>query len=174
MIELKMTDRPVDEIPGQLTFITTYADERPLKGNAGLVDWRLNGKLSHFILDSKFTGNDGESLLMPTRGRIDANELLVYGVGNKGVINDHSLPSLLSKIVEKILLKGNSSFCLSISDVVPGMFEWRNAVRLFMSMLSGQKKDLQIFLAERKEFIEDAKRRHMDFAFDVKVSYELV
>lgn len=51
------------------------------------------------------------------------------------------------------------------------MFEWRNTVRLFVSMLSGKNEDYQIALMEPEEYVEDARKRHMDFAYDVQVQY---
>ncbi|MFO1518434.1 MAG: M17 family peptidase N-terminal domain-containing protein [bacterium] len=174
MIQLKLSNAPVDEIDSQLALVTAFEDIRPLKGTAGLVDWRLNGRLSRLILDSRFSGSRGEALLMPTAGRLDARELLLVGMGNKTRIAEAEIPSILTMLVEKILMKKTVSFSLSLSDLIPGMFEWRNAVRLFVSMLSGRNEEMVITLVEDGAFIEDAKKRHMDFAYDVNVHYELM
>jgi cytosol aminopeptidase family protein len=164
----------MDEVISQLSLITAFEDVRPLRGKAGLVDWRLNGRLSGLIRRSRFNGSRGEALLMPTGGRLDSKELLILGVGAKSALHDQEIPHLLSMIVEKLLLKGSRSFSLSLSDLIPGMFEWRNAVRLFVSMISGREEELTVTLVEEKPFVEDAKRRNMDFAYDVNVHYELV
>jgi hypothetical protein len=174
MIQLKISNHPLDEIPAQLALVTTFEDIRPLKGRAGLVDWRLNGRLSQLIRQSKFQGAKGEALLMPTRGRIDSNELLLLGVGPKSSLRDPEIPHLLTLIVEKLLQKKCASFSLSLTDLIPGMFEWRNAVRLFVSMISGREGDLSVTLVEDGPFVEDAKKRHMDFAYDVAVHYDLM
>ena len=162
----------MDRVNNSLLLVTTGLDDRPLKGNAGLMDWRFNGTLSRLILQSRFSGERGEALLMPTWGRVEASELMLLGIGEKKV-HDSDVPHLLGMMVEKILQKGNSSFALSVSDFVSGMFEWRNAVRLFMSMMAGNKEDLNITLVEDKTFVEDAKARHMDFSYDVQVHYQL-
>lgn len=173
MIALTLTSKTIDEIPSQLALITAFEDVRPLKGSAGLVDWRLNGKLSNFFIQKRIQGVKGEALLMPTRGRLDSTELLVLGMGSRSQMTDAQTPQIIGAIVEKLTLKKSNSFCLSISDLIPGMFEWRNAVRLFVSMISGRSEDMNITLVEDRGYIEDAKKRHMDFAFDVKVNYEL-
>lgn len=174
MIHLKITNNPVDQIDNELALLTTFEDIRPLKGSAGLVDWRLNGKLSKLILDSRFSGQKGEALLMPARGRVDSREILLLGVGNKREMNENEISPFLHFMVEKIFLKKTKSFSLSLSDLIPGMFEWRNAVRLFVSMISGSEQDLAITLIESFSMVEDAKRRNMDFAYDVDVHYELI
>lgn len=173
MIELTLTSKSIDEIPSHLALVTTYEDIRPLKGSAGLVDWRLNGKLSRLFVQKKMLGSKGEALLMPLRGRMDATELLVLGMGVKTQVNDSDTPHIINAIVERLMMKKSNSFCLSISDLIPGMFEWRNAVRLFVSMISGRGENMNVTLVEDRTYIEDARKRHMDFAFDVKVNYEL-
>ncbi|MCE9625602.1 MAG: hypothetical protein K8R69_09165 [Deltaproteobacteria bacterium] len=171
MIQLKITSDPIDEVENHLTMVLAYEDVRPLKGQAGMVDWRLNGSLSNLILKDRFNGKRGEALLMPLHGRLPAKELLVMGMGNHQDIQDQELPRFVSMILDKLLLKKDTSFCLSLSDLAKGMFEWRNAVRLFMSMLSGRGEDFHISLIEPREYVDDARRRHMDFAYDVQVQY---
>jgi hypothetical protein len=92
-------------------------------------------------------------------------------MGARSQLQDQDTPRHVSMILDKLLLKNNRSFSLSFSDLVHGMFEWRNAVRLFMSMLSGKSEDYHISIVEPREYVDDARRRHMDFAFDVQVQY---
>jgi len=171
MIQLKITSDPIDEVENHLSMVLAYADVRPLKGQAGMVDWRLNGALSELILKERFDGKRGEALLMPLHGRLPAKELMVLGLGDQREIQDQELPRFVSMILDKLLLKKDRSFCLSLSDLAKGMFEWRNSVRLFMSMLSGRSEDYHISLVEPREYVDDARRRHMDFAYDVQVQY---
>lgn len=173
MIQLTLTNKSIDEITAQLALVTTFEDVRPLKGSAALVDWRLNGKLSDFFIHRKMKGSKGEALLMPLRGRLDSSELLVLGMGVKSSLQDSETPQIINAIVERLMMKKSRSFCLSLSDLIPGMFEWRNAVRLFISMISGRGEEMDVTLVEDRSYIEDAKKRHMDFAFDVQVKYEL-
>lgn len=173
MIRLTICNTPIDLVKTGLLLVTTFQDERPLKGCAGLMDWRFNGNLSRLILKSRFSGERGEALLMPSAGRLEGNELMLLGIGEKNKIHDSDIPHLVGMIVDKILQKGNSAFALSISDFISGMFEWRNAVRLLMSMIAGNKEDLQVTLVEDKAFVEDAKARNMDFSYDVQVHYQL-
>ena len=171
MIHLKITSDSLDEIDNDLALVLTYQDVRPLRGQAGLLDWRLNGYLSQLILNHRFQGDLGEALLMPSQGRVGAKELLILGMGPSGDVGDQNIPNYVSLILEKLLRKKNKSFCLSLSDLAKGMFEWRNTVRLFMSMLSGKEENYQISLLEPDGFVDDARKRHMDFAYDVQVQY---
>jgi hypothetical protein len=68
-------------VGGDLFVIPVWSDVRPLRGAAGLVDWRLNGRLSECLREERFTGTLGERLLLPTR-RLPWRAVLALGLGN--------------------------------------------------------------------------------------------
>jgi len=57
-------------------------DERPLVGLAGLVDWRLAGRLSGMIRNGLLTGAPGEALLTPAGSRLPFEKLFLFGTGS--------------------------------------------------------------------------------------------
>ena len=61
-----------------------FADERPLRGAAGLCDWRLCGKLSQVLQRGRVTGALGEVTLVPGRPRLPFDKLLLVGCGPGG------------------------------------------------------------------------------------------
>lgn len=65
---------------GELLAVPVFADVRPLRGAAGLLDWRLNGWLSRCLRDERFQGAPGEKLLLPGR-RIPWRAVLAIGAG---------------------------------------------------------------------------------------------
>ncbi len=50
---------------------------------AGMIDWRLAGRLARLSRDGRFAGDDDESLLMPTQGRLPAQRIFWFGLGDK-------------------------------------------------------------------------------------------
>lgn len=172
MIKLTLSSELVDQVQNDLALALAFEDERPLQGVAGMVDWRLNGKLSKLIKNHRFEGKHGDALLMPAGGRIPAKELLLLGLGSKRDLTEHKVAELVAFIVDRLQKKKCTSFCLSLSDLTSDMFEWRNTVRRFVSMLSGYNDaSYHITLTEPRDFISDAKKRNMDFAYDVDVNY---
>jgi hypothetical protein len=63
-----------------LCLAPVFSDVRPLRGVAGLCDWRLNGHLSERLREERFTGTRGERLLLPTR-RLPWKAVLALGLG---------------------------------------------------------------------------------------------
>lgn len=58
-----------------------FSDERPLRGAAGLVDWRLCGRLSRLLRAGKASGARGETLMMPPGRRLRFGRILTFGLG---------------------------------------------------------------------------------------------
>jgi Cytosol aminopeptidase family, N-terminal domain len=68
---------------GDLLAVFIWQDVRPLRGGAGLLDWRLCGKLSELIQSGRLTGREGEQLLLPAGGRLPWRFILVMGLGSR-------------------------------------------------------------------------------------------
>jgi hypothetical protein len=91
-----------------------FLDERPLKGSSGLVDWRLNGRLSRLIIEKRLTGEWKETILIPSEGRVIPRMILLLGLGR---VKEYSYPRLreLSPFLSETLQKLNiSSACFSL------------------------------------------------------------
>ena len=58
-----------------------FEDERPLRGAAGLCDWRLCGRLSRLLRSKRASGARGETVLMPPGRRLGFGRLLLFGLG---------------------------------------------------------------------------------------------
>ena len=72
-------------------------DERPLRGVAGYLDWRLCGQLSRVILASFFTGEPGDCLLLPSEGRVAMPRVFVMGLGPGKRLSDAALHSAMEE-----------------------------------------------------------------------------
>ena len=75
------TLRALDDHESDVLVLTAFSDERPLAGLAGLVDWRLKGCLSEWLLSGFATGRVNERVLYPTRGRLNQRFVLMMGLG---------------------------------------------------------------------------------------------
>ena len=170
-MNLKISSENLDEVAENLVLVTVFEDERALKGLGGFFGWRLCGGLSRLIQGGHFQGRFGEALLMPSEGRVGPQEILLLGLGPRSQTTTEKLPGQVQQILDKLLQKKSGSFCLSLSHLCDKSFDWRNSVRFLASHLSGRSQDDQATLLEPENHVQDAKARHMDFAFDVRVQY---
>jgi hypothetical protein len=70
-----------DESDRDTLLLPFFEDERPLRGAAGLCDWRLCGRLSRLLRGKRATGTRGESLMMPPGRRLRFGRLMLFGLG---------------------------------------------------------------------------------------------
>ncbi len=74
-------------------------DERPPHGVAGLVDWRMCGRLSRLIQSGFVTGRLGEVILLPGKPQLPFDKLLFFGSGPRADFGERVYRSLVIKIL---------------------------------------------------------------------------
>jgi hypothetical protein len=77
-----------DEVEGGSLLLTLFSDERPLRGAAGLADWRLCGRLSRLIKRGRLEGKRGETLMMPPGRRLPFGSVVLFGLGSSRNYNE--------------------------------------------------------------------------------------
>ncbi len=80
--------RRLDEASVELCACTIWSDERPLRGFAGLVDWRLGGRLSALAKSGFVTGEKGEAVLLQGKPHVPFEKVLVLGLGARSGFGD--------------------------------------------------------------------------------------
>lgn len=81
VLHLAPVREEIQRVRVELVVVGFFEDERPLRGMAGRIDWRLCGGLSRLIRASRITGAAGEALLTPGQGGVRAAWVLALGLG---------------------------------------------------------------------------------------------
>jgi len=88
------------DLAGTEVLVCGFAEgERPPKGVAGLVDWRLVGRISRLVASGFVTGALGETLLVPGRPKLPFDKVLLFGVGQSRDFSE----LVFRAVVEKVL-----------------------------------------------------------------------
>jgi len=90
-----------------------FQDERPLKGTSGLIDWRLNGMLSHLLKQGRMSGEWQESILIPSYGRVIPPLILLLGLGKVRDYSTLRLRDLFPRFFQTLRNLKSSRVCLS-------------------------------------------------------------
>ncbi|MDF2691875.1 MAG: hypothetical protein K0S65_258 [Labilithrix sp.] len=105
MLDLRFVPRAlrhIDEVSAEVVACGIYRDERPLAGLAGLLDWRLAGRLSRLAKQGFLVGEVGELLALPVRPRLPFDKLLVAGLGPRGAFGDTTFRSVLERTMNAL------------------------------------------------------------------------
>ncbi|MBN1471403.1 MAG: hypothetical protein JW925_06470 [Syntrophaceae bacterium] len=84
-----------------------FEDVVPLRGMAGMIDWRLNGMISREIKKERIRGDYEEKIIIPFLPRIGSEMLLLFGLGKVSDINYgkiYNASYLITQTVDKMAL----------------------------------------------------------------------
>jgi hypothetical protein len=112
-MDIILSIEEVDLQECQLLVTGFFQDERPLKGTSGLIDWRLNGTISHLLKEGKMTGEWQENTLIPSHGRVIPPLILLLGLGKAGDYSTLRLRDLFPRLFETLRDLKSSRVCLS-------------------------------------------------------------
>src|SRR6185369_1867914 len=90
--------RRIDETGAEVIACGVYRDTRPLTGLAGLLDWRMAGRLSKLAKQGFLLGEVGEVLVVPARPRLTFDKLLAFGLGPRGSFADATFRKVLERV----------------------------------------------------------------------------
>lgn len=172
MLKVHFSPKPIDKHKIECVIIPVFADQKPLKGAAALIDWRLNTRLSALLANQKFLGLKKEMLLMPSEGRIFAEQILVVGLGKKEQFDEAGINEFIENLALCLSAKKSQGLLLSLSEIIPDRFEWRNSVRLLTSKLGRCQNLESIYFVEPDSCVADAKKRQMDFGPNIDVFFD--
>ena len=94
--------RRLDEASAELLACTVWSDERPLRGMAGLLDWRLAGRLSALVKAGYLGGALGEVLMLPGKPGLPFEKLLVFGLGARAAFGDDAFRGVVTHLLRAL------------------------------------------------------------------------
>jgi hypothetical protein len=102
-LEVALYGGPPQNAPGDVILVPLPENERPLREDAGIVDWRLCGEISRLISARFCSGTFGEATLLPAGGGLAARRVLLFGVGLLEALHGRSLERALTLAGAKLL-----------------------------------------------------------------------
>lgn len=70
---------------------------------AGFADWRLSGRIGRLVKNGRFRGEVGESLLMPSLGRIGPARIFLFGLGVKETLKPSEAADRLHAMIRALI-----------------------------------------------------------------------
>ena len=121
-----------DEADRDTLLLPIFEDERPLRGAAGLCDWRLCGRLSRLLKKKRASGAKGESVLMPPGHRLRFARLMIFGLGPSKDYDEQRYRSDVRWIRKVAADAGISDYAIEPPGRATGMIGARRALELWL------------------------------------------
>lgn len=163
----------VDALRYEAVALPFFEDERPLRGAAGLCDWRLCGRLSRLLLGGRVTGSLGEVTLVPARPRLPFDKLLLLGCGARESFDSAAFASVTARICDVIEGLRLRNLVLSLPGRNHDRVSPADAIRWFLEGSVGRSRVEELIVLDDADAhkvmqpLVDAERRRARAARDV-------
>ncbi len=121
-----------DEAPRDCLVLPVFKDDRPLRGAAGLADWRLCGRLSRLIKTNVASAEAGESILLPPGRRLRFSKILWFGLGDAKGYSDERFRNDLAWILDVVGKAGITDWAFQPPGRASGLIGARRAIEIIL------------------------------------------
>jgi len=121
-----------DETSRDCLVLPVFKDDRPLRGAAGLADWRLCGRLSRLLKSQRATGEAGETMMLPPGRRLRWKRVLWFGLGDAKGYTDDRFRGDLGWIRKVVSEAGVADWSMQAPGRASGLIGARRAVELML------------------------------------------
>lgn len=129
--------------------LSFFADERPLRGAAGLVDWRMGGRLSRLIVAGRCQGDRGETLVMPAGPKLPFERIFLFGLGSSEVLDDTALEAHATHILDVLQRAKVKHYAVQIPGRATGVIGARRAAEIWKA--ASAVSSCQVTLMDAKD-----------------------
>ncbi len=91
--------RRLDQAGTEVLVVAVATDERPPHGVAGLVDWRLAGRVSRLMEQGVVSGELGEVVLIPGKPKLPFDKVLLFGFGARAEFSERVFRAVVDKML---------------------------------------------------------------------------
>jgi hypothetical protein len=121
-----------DENTRDCLVLPVFRDDRPLRGAAGLADWRLCGRLSRLLKTNRATAEAGETMMLPPGRRLRFKRVLWFGLGDAKGYTDDRLRKDLMWIAGVVKNAGATDWAVQAPGRASGLIGARRAVEVIL------------------------------------------
>ena len=107
---------PLERSRADVVAVPVFSGERPLRGDAGRLDWRLCGKLSALVAEERLSGQPGDAVLIASFGGLSARLLLVLGGGARSDFDGRAFEALGREAARRAVLLNAKTLALRVAE----------------------------------------------------------
>lgn len=135
---------PVTCAPADTCVVPVPEDERPLRGDAGWIDWRLCGRISEQLRSGYVSGRLGEAALLPGGAPLLVSRVLLVGIGPRADLAGGPLLRSMSGAAGKLLALNCGSALLAFPGGIDLQAEATSVLRGIVNGLAEGPQDARL------------------------------
>jgi hypothetical protein len=114
LLEIQQSTMPPDRVGVPALVLGLFRDERPPRGSAGIVDWRLNGYVSRLLRSDRVSGESRETTLIASQGRLRPSVVLLVGLGARSLYGFDRISDVTSAVARTLQKIRVDEFALEV------------------------------------------------------------
>lgn len=143
--------RRLDQLRCDVLALSFFDEERPLRGAAGLVDWRLCGRLSRLLAAGRLDGRAGEVTLLPPRPRLPFDKLLLLGLGPRADFDEARYADALRRTFASLSSMKTHSVALALPGRATDTITPERAITCLLDLAPAAQDQDELVLIESPE-----------------------
>jgi len=145
--------RALDATPAEVLAVSYFDDERPLRGLAGLIDFRLAGQLSKLLIRGRVHGAVREQVLLPGRPRLACDRVLLVGLGRRDTFDVGRARTALVELFATLDALMARSVVLCLPGRSDGSLDVEPAIESFLPLTDEAHEQDDVTLVEPPEAV---------------------
>lgn len=157
---------PLDVSGADVVACGLFEDDRPMRGLAAVVDFRLAGRLSGFVRRGELTGVADEAFLFPPRPRLSAEKVVVFGWGRADALDELACERAIRRMFTALVGLGAKRSVIELPGRARELCDPERAASLLFRVSEEREAELSLLLVEdetgRRRFalrFEEEKKR---------------
>lgn len=147
-LALELHEGPIERTPAELAVVGLFVEDRPLRGEAGRMDWRLCGRLSSLLAAHTLSAERGAAALVQSSGGLATPFVMALGLGSRSDFDLEAGSAFVRDAVGRGLQLGAGSLALGLpapprADLASRL---EAALRAALTSLAARPGELQLRL----------------------------
>lgn len=147
-LTLELHEGPIERASAELAVVGVFLDDRPIRGEAGRIDWRLCGRLSALLASGTLSAERGAAALVQSSGGLATPFVMALGLGSRQDFDLRAGASFVRDAVARTVELGAASVCVGLPGPASTDLASRleGALRGAIAALAERSAELQLRL----------------------------
>ena len=147
-LAIDLQEGPIERTLADLAVVGVFEDDRPLRGEAGRIDWRLCGRLSSLLAGGTLSAQRGAAALVQSSGGLATPFVMALGLGAREAFDVRAGASFVREAVSRSVDLAVASVALGLPGTARTDLAARleGALRGAVSAMADRPAELQIRL----------------------------
>jgi hypothetical protein len=146
-VEIELFSGPITSASADTFVVLVPSNERPLRGSAGELDWRICGEISAQLAGGSLGGTAHEAVLVPAPPPLAASRMLLLGLGLIETLPGRGVQEAFREVCARLLGLRSERAVLALPASLDLVRDAERALRGCLQTLSSHRGDATLTLA---------------------------